>query len=58
MLPASTLARVGLPPNNQPDSPVGVGYNMFALKAAMLDVDLALEVRTRVSLSRTHNPSA
>ena len=44
VLPALNLRRVAPSPSNQPDSPVSAGYKMFSLKAAMLDVDMALEV--------------
>ena len=41
----STMSQVGLPPlNTQPDSPIGLGYRMFSLKAAVLDFDHGLEV--------------
>ena len=41
----SAMSLVGLPPvNTQPDSPIGLGYRMFSLKAAMLDADHGLEV--------------
>jgi hypothetical protein len=41
----TTMSQVGLPPpNTQPDSPIGLGYRMFNLKASMLDVDRGLEV--------------
>ena len=42
----TTMSQVGLPPpNTQPDSPIGLSYQIFNLKAAMVDVERGLEVR-------------
>ena len=51
ILPTPSLSLIAAPPSDQPDAPVATGDRFLALKALMLEVDTAVEVRLQLLLA-------